>query len=302
MTLRALRTFGSRRVMLAGAVLLAPAVVLGILSVTVMRGDPMAMVAQPFVPPGENIHHVLGTDMLGRDMLMQLAYGARSSLLVGSVGGVLSLTIGLTTGVLSGYFGGWVDFACTRITELFQIFPQLLLAIVLVAVLTPSIWSIILAIGLTGWTQIARVVRPDVQRLRHADFVYAAEIAGMGLRQLVLVEILPNIATTVVVLFSNLIGVAILTEAALSFLGLGDPNVVSWGSIIGAGRSVLQDAWYVSAWPGLAILTTVLGFTLFGSGLGDALNRRTRMPERRREADPLDGLDLLTTRNGLIHP
>ncbi len=276
------RRLAANPAFLGGAVLLGLLLLLVVLSFTALSADPMAIVARPFLEPGEDPRFPLGTDMLGRNMLVELVHGARVSLLVGSTATALSLSIGLSIGLASGYFGGAVDAACTRLTELFQTLPPLLLAIVLVAVLTPSIWSVVLAIGLTSWTQIARVVRPEVMRLKQSDFVQAAEIAGMGHGRIIFHEILPNVLSTVVVLASILIASAILTESALSFLGLGDPNLMSWGGLIGAGRTVLRDAWYVSAWPGLATLVTVLAFTLVGNGLNDALNRRLDLHRARR--------------------
>ncbi|WP_454917687.1 ABC transporter permease [Xanthobacter sediminis] len=264
----------------AGLVLLAAVLALLGASCTVLDADPMAIVARPFLEPGENPRFPLGTDMLGRDMLTAVAHGTRVSLLVGLSSTAFALALGLTAGIAGGYFGGVVDLVATRVTELFQALPALLLAIVLVAVLTPSIWSVILAIGLTSWTQIARVVRPEVLRLKQADFVHAAAIGGMGHAGIILHEILPNVLSTVWVLTSILIAGAILTEAALSFLGLGDPNLMSWGALIGAGRTVLRDAWHVSALPGIATLVTVLAFTLIGNGLNDALNRRSTQGER----------------------
>ncbi|KAF1044497.1 ABC transporter permease [Xylophilus sp.] len=207
-------------------------------------------------------------------MLTQMVHGARVSLLTGVVAGVVAVALGTLLGVLAGYFGGWVDRTCTRITEVFLTLPQLLLAIVLVAVLTPSVWSTTLAIGLTSWPQVARVVRPEVMRLRQADFVHAASLSGMAPLQVIWREVLPNVVPTVVALASVLVATAILTESALSFLGLGDPNVASWGAMIGAGRSVLRDAWYVAAFPGFAILVTVLAFALIGNGINDALHLR----------------------------
>lgn len=245
-----------------------------VLSYTLYRGNPLAIAAAPFIEPGAEGGYPLGTDMLGRDMLMQLLHGARISLLTGVVAASVAVSLGVCVGVLGGYLGGWVDALCTRVTELFQTLPQLLLAIVLVAVLTPSASSTILAIGLTSWPQIARVVRPEVMRLKETDFVQAAALAGMGRLRIIWHEIMPNIGSTVVALTSILIATAILTESALSFLGLSDPNVTSWGAMIGAGRSVLRDAWYVAAFPGFAILITVLAFALIGNGVNDALNRR----------------------------
>lgn len=260
--------------LLVGGSLLALSLVAVLLSFTFYAGNPLAIVAAPFIEPGAESAHPLGTDMLGRDMLSQLVHGARISLLTGLLAAAVAVLLGLLLGVLGGYFGGRVDAVCTRITELFQTLPQLLLAIVLIAVLTPSVWNTMLAIGVTSWPQIARIVRPEVMRLRQADFVHAASLSGMGHARIIWHEVLPNIGPIVVALASILVATAILTESALSFLGLSDPNVASWGAMIGAGRSVLRDASYVAALPGFAILVTVLAFTLVGNGLNDALNRR----------------------------
>lgn len=261
-------------VLLAGVLLLTGTALLVVLSWTLLAGDPLAMAGRPFLMPLADPRFPLGTDMLGRDVLKQVAHGAQVSLLIGTAAAAISVAIGTTVGLVSGFFGGWIDRALTRITEVFQTIPQLLFAIVLVAVLPPSIWSVIVAVGLTAWTSIARVVRPQVMRLRHADFVHAAIISGMRPAGIILREVLPNILATVGVLASILIATAILTEAALSFLGLGDPNLVSWGGMIGIGRTVLEDGWHISFFPGLATLATVLGFTLLGNGLNAIHNRR----------------------------
>lgn len=266
------RTDGS---LLAGFVLLGVTVALILLSLTSLSGDPLAMAGRPFLKPGEDARFLLGTDMLGRDVLKQVAHGARVSLLIGVASTVLAVLIGAMVGLASGFAGGWLDRALTRVTEVFQTIPQLLFAIVLVAVLPPSIWSVIIAVGVTGWTTIARVLRPEVMRLRNADFIQAAQIAGMRPIGIVVREILPNVLGLIVVMASILIATAILTEAALSFLGLGDPNLVSWGSMIGAGRTVLEDGWHVSLFPGLATVVTVLGFTLIGNGLSARFRRST---------------------------
>ncbi len=261
--------------LLAGLVLLGVCVALIVLSFTWLSGDPLAMAGRPFLKPGDDPRFLLGTDMLGRDVLKQVAHGARVSLLIGTASTVLAVSIGAVVGLLSGYAGGWLDRALTRITEVFQTIPQLLFAIVLVAILPPSIWSVVIAVGITGWTTIARVLRPEVMRLRNADFIQAAQIAGMRPADIILREILPNVLALIVVMASILIATAILTEAALSFLGLGDPNLVSWGGMIGIGRTVLEDGWHISLFPGLATIATVLGFTLIGNGLNARLHRAT---------------------------
>lgn len=261
-------------VFVIGAVLMSVVLAMIVLSFTIYRGNPLGLQGLPFLFPGEEQEHVLGTDMLGRDMLMLLLHGARVSVLIGLCAALLAVVLGVTVGVLAGYFGGALDWLLTRITELFQTLPQLLLALALVAVLTPSIWSVVLAIGLTSWTQIARVVRPEVARLRGADFVQAANLSGMSSAAVIWHEVLPNITSTIIALATILIANAILTESALSFLGLGDPNIVTWGAMIGSGRAVMRDAWWVAAFPGITTLVTVLAFTLLGNGLSNALNRR----------------------------
>lgn len=269
---------GARRpngTLIAGLALLAVTVLLVVLSYTVLAGDPLRMAGRPFLKPGDDPRFLLGTDMLGRDVLRQVAHGARISLLIGVASTMLAVIVGTLVGLLSGFFGGWTDRTLTRITEVFQTIPQLLFAIVLVAILPPSLWSVIVAVGVTGWTTIARVLRPVVMRLRNADFIHAARISGMKPAHILIHEVLPNIVPTLIVMTSILIATAILTEAALSFLGLGDPNVVSWGSMIGIGRTVLEDGWHISLFPGLATLVTVLGFTLIGNGLNATLDRST---------------------------
>jgi peptide/nickel transport system permease protein len=179
-------------------------------------------------------------------------------------------------GAVSGYFGGWIDDVLMRLAEVFQIMPSLLFTIVVVIVLQPSINSIVAGIAVTSWPQVARLVRAEALRLRHAEFVQASIVIGMRPWRIVLSHIVPNTLSPAVVMTSILAGNAILTEAVLTFLGLGDPNVVSWGSMIGAGRDALRSAWYMTAIPGAAIFFTVLALNLLGNGLNDLLNPRER--------------------------
>jgi len=176
--------------------------------------------------------------------------------------------------VTAGYFGGWADHLLMRATELFQTMPPLLFVITLVSILAPSLPAIVLAIGITSWTQTARLIRAETLRVREAEYIQAARVMGMGNVRIITEHVLHNVLSPVVVTGSILVGTAILTEAALSFLGLGDPNVMSWGSMIGAGRQVLRIAWYVSALPGAAIVLTVIAVSLLGDGLNATLNPR----------------------------
>ena len=237
-------------------------------------GDPLDMVGRPTLWPGANPAFPLGTDTLGRDMAAELVHAARVSLLIGFSAASVSVLIGVVVGLLAGYFGGVVDTVLMRLTELFQTMPGFLFAVVLVVILGPSVGSIILAIGITAWPQVARLVRVEALRIRHADYVLAAMTMGIGHGRIIATHVLPNSLSPVIVAGSVLIANAILVEASLAFLGLGDPSVVSWGSMIGVGRDVLRTAWYMTAIPGMAVFVTVLAFTLIGTGLADLLDPR----------------------------
>ncbi|MDX5629978.1 MULTISPECIES: ABC transporter permease [unclassified Brenneria] len=238
--------------------------------------DPMNMVAEPYLWPGQDAQFPLGTDLMGRDLLAGLLHGARVSLLVGVASTLIALVIGIVVGVLAGFYRGWVDKVLTGVTTLFQTIPAFLLAIILVAVLQPSIGTIIFALGITSWTSIARLVRTEFLSLRQREFVRASISLGASDMHLIFREILPNAWTPVVVSTALLIANAILSEAGLSFLGLGDPNVVSWGSMIGTGRDALRTGWYMTAIPGVAIMLTVMALNLLSDALHTALNPRLR--------------------------
>ncbi|KMO18155.1 ABC transporter permease [Methylobacterium indicum] len=260
-----------------GSVVLA-LVGLAALSAEIVRpGDPLDMVAAPFLWPGTESSYPLGTDMLGRDLAAGLLYGARVSLLIGVVATAITLGIGVGAGALAGFYRGRLDQALMRTTELFQTIPPFLFALAIVAVLQPSLTTITFAIGVTAWPSLARIVRAEVLALRDGEMVQAAIALGAGDARILLLHILPNVLGPVLVSASILVATAILTESSLAFLGLGDPNVVSWGGMVGAGREVLRTDWYVAALPGLAIVAVVLGLNLLGDALADALDpRRTR--------------------------
>lgn len=261
---------------LAGSVLLVAIAVLALLSGVLFPGDPMDMVARPLLPPLEDRTFFLGSDSLGRSVAAGLVHGAKVSLMVGVVAAILSLLIGVLVGAVGGYFGGLVDDVLVRLTELVQTVPAFLLVIVIVSIGQPKVTVIVLAIGLASWPMIARLVRAEFRTLREAEFVLAARSQGFGDARIILQEILPNALPPVIVSVSVLVATAILMESALAFIGLGDPNVVSWGSMIGEGREHLRTAWTLSALPGLAIMVTVLSLNLVGDGLNDALNPRLR--------------------------
>ena len=261
---------------LAGVSILAAFILLAVFADVFFPGDPLDMVAQPLSWPGHDLALPLGSDSLGRDVAAGIAHGARVSLSVGAVAALISLTIGVLIGAVAGYFGGWLDDLLVRLTELIQTIPTFLLVIVIVAIGQPSIRVIVLAIGLASWPVIARLVRAEFRTLRESEFVLAARSQGFSNGWIIFKEILPNALPPVVVTTSVLVATAILQESALSFLGMGDPNVVSWGSMIGEGREMLRTAWFLTAVPGIAIILAVLSLNLVGDGLNDVLNPRIR--------------------------
>jgi len=257
-----------------GLVILLLAVAMAIFGPLLFPTSPWRMVQRPFMPPFTLSRVPLGTDALGRDVLAGLIYGARVSLLVGLVSTMAALAIGIPVGALAGYYGGRIGDALMRFTEFFQTVPSFALAIVLVAILQPSIVSIVLAIAIVSWPPVARLVRGEVLSLRTREYVQAAIVTGQSHSWIIWREILPNALSPVIVLASLMVATAILLESSLSFLGLGDPNLMSWGYMVGAGRTVIRQAWWITVFPGVAILLAVLALNLIGEGLNDALNPR----------------------------
>ncbi len=237
--------------------------------------DPFEMVWAPFSPPGEE-GFLLGTDYLGRDLLAMIINGARVSLLIGLAAAVVSIFIGVTVGALAGFYRGWVEELLMRITEFFQVLPTLLFSMVIVALFGASLPMITLAIGIVSWTAVARITRSEFLRIRELEYVTASRASGGGAGKLMFRVILPNAMPPIIVQSALMVGSAILFEAGLSFLGLTDPNVVSWGQIIGSNRQYILDASYTVTIPGLAIFVTVLCISLVGDGLNDALNPKLR--------------------------
>ncbi len=236
--------------------------------------DPFDMVGRPFAPPfGE---FWLGTDVVGRDILAGLLHGARVSLLIGTVASLGAAAVGVTCGALAGYYGGLVDDLLMRTTEFFLTVPSFVLAVVLVAIFSPSVVSVTAAIAAVSWPSVARLARAEFIGQRGREYVEACRALGVPDWQVMLVHILPNALPPVVVVTSLMVATAILTESGLSFLGLGDPNLVSWGYMVGVARTALRVAWWMAAIPGVAIVGTVLAINLVGEGLNDALNPRLR--------------------------
>jgi len=257
-----------------GVAILLAATAAALLAPFIYPQGPWPMANRPFLPPMDQPGYPLGTDMMGRDILVGIAYGAQVSLMVGLSSTLVALVVGLLFGALAGYYGGIVDDVLMRVTEFFQTIPTFVFALLLVAILSPSIQSIILAIGIVSWPPVARLVRSEFAALRNREFVKAAMVLGRSNRQIILSEILPNTMSPVIALASLMVASAILTEAAISFLGLGDPNRMSWGYMIGASRTVIRQAWWMSFFPGVVILLVVLALNLVGEALNDVLNPR----------------------------
>lgn len=227
-----------------------------------------------FEPPGPG--HLLGTDSLGSDVLSNVIYGTRTSLIVGLCAVITSTLIGLTVGSIAGYFGGRTDNIMMRVTEMFQILPQFFLAIIVVALFGSSIWNIVFVIGILTWPVTARLLRAEFLSLRKREFVEAARALGMSDFDLIVREILPNALPPIIVNASLQISGAILLEASLSFLGLGDPDTMSWGVMLHNAQEYFNRAWWMAAFPGMALFVTTLTLNLAGDGLNDALNPRLR--------------------------
>jgi peptide/nickel transport system permease protein len=236
--------------------------------------SPFAIVSKPFSPPfGE---FLLGTDSLGRSLFAGLIYGARTSLLIAIIATLAAVAFGTLIGSIAGFYAGIIDDVLMRSSEFFQTIPSFIFAIVLVAILAPSAHSLVIAIATVSWPPIARVVRGEVISIKSREFVQAAIVVGQRDMAILVGQVLPNALSPLIVTGSLLVANAILIESALSFLGLGAPDLMSWGFQIGAGRAFLRDAWWLVTVPGVAILLTVLAINLVGEGLNDALNPRLR--------------------------
>lgn len=256
-------------------------VLLGIIAITLYgqffyAGNPFEIVWAPHELPGATPEFPVGTDYLGRDLMAGLIKGGAPTLAVGAAAAALTMIIGITIGSLAGFYGGAVDNLLMRFTEFFQVLPALLFAMVLVTLFAPSLATIAFAIGVVSWPQTARLTRAEFLKIRELEYVRAARSIGASNARIIWTVILPNAAPPLIVSATLTVGVAILFEAGLSFLGLGDPNVMSWGLMIGSNREYILDAWWPVTFPGLAIFLTVLAVSLVGDGLNDAFNPKLR--------------------------
>ena len=274
----ATRHFQKSRIALAGMLILVLLYLVALLAPLLAPYDPILqrdIVQTSYLPP--SMQHWLGTDRFGRDILSRILYGARISLSIGFVATLISVTLGTLIGALAGYFGGKVDALLMRFTDMVLAFPRLVLLIMIVALFSPSIAVIITVLGLTQWPNTTRIVRGDVLSLREREFIQAAHALGMGKARIIFRHLIPNVLAPVIVTATLGIGNTIVLEAGLSFLGLGvQPPIPSWGNMVADGRDNLLGAWWVSTFPGLVIVVTVLAFNLVGDGLRDALDPRLR--------------------------
>jgi peptide/nickel transport system permease protein len=238
-----------------------------------IAGSLDARLMPPFWQEGGSTAHILGTDLLGRDVLSRLIYGARTSLFVCVVSVVFAGSIGSILGIISGYFGGWVDIIIMRIVDLALSIPTILLALVLAIVLGPSFLNIIIVISLILWSQYARMARGETLKIKNAEYVDLAKVAGRSPVSIMIKHILPNVLSPLIILATLQVGSIIILESSLSFLGVGvPPPTPSWGHIIAQGRSYIVTAWWLCVIPGIAIMLTVLSFNLLGDALNDFMN------------------------------
>ena len=261
---------------LAGCGIVVLLFVVSLLAPFIAPYDPGAIdLKNVLAPPSGN--HWFGTDQLGRDVLSRMIWGARISLKVGFVATGLAILIGTILGAVAGYYGGWIDATIMRFVDIMLCFPAFFLILAVIAFLEPSIWNIMIVIGLTGWMGVTRLVRADFISLRERDFVRAAQAIGANDARIIFMHILPNALASILVAATLGIAGAILTESALSFLGIGvQPPTPSWGNILTAGKDNIDIAWWLSLYPGLAILITVVGYNLLGEGIRDASDPRLK--------------------------
>jgi peptide/nickel transport system permease protein len=269
------RRYRKNRAAVGGMVVLVLIALLALLGPLIYPVDPFDMVGRPFSPPLRE--YPLGTDVSGRDILAGIIHGASVSLLIGIVASLVATVIGVAIGAVAGYYGGLLDDLLMRTAEFFLTIPSFILAVVLVAIFSPSVVSITAAIAVVSWPSVARLTRGEFIAQREREYVQAARALGMPHREIILVQILPNALPPVIVVSTLTVATAILTESGLSFLGLGDPNLVSWGYMIGVARTALRVAWWMAAIPGLMIVITVIAINLAGEGLNDALNPKLRV-------------------------
>jgi peptide/nickel transport system permease protein len=267
--------FSSNQLAIAGGVIVVSLFITAIFAPHIVPYDPSFINTKvALMPP--SLLHPFGTDDLGRDVFSRMVYGSRISLTVGLVAVGIATVIGLLVGSVAGYFGGWVDNLLMRLVDIMLTIPTFFLILAVIAFLSPNIYNIMIVIGVTGWMGVARLARAEFLALKERDFVTAARALGVGDAGIIFRHILPNAMSPVLVSVTLDVAGAILTESALSFLGIGvQPPTPSWGNILTLGKDNIEFAWWLSVFPGFAILITVMGYNLLGEGMRDALDPRT---------------------------
>jgi len=261
---------------LVGLIILVPMFVCALFAPLIAPHDPLEPDVKSILS-APSLSHPFGTDTLGRDVFSRVLYGTRISLLVGFVSVGIAILIGLILGAISGYFGGMVDEGIMRFVDLMMCFPTFFLILAVIAILEPSIWNIMIVIGLTSWMGTARLVRAEILSIKSKEYVMAAKAQGFNSLRIIFRHVLPNAVTPVYVVATLCIGGAILTESALSFLGIGvQPPTPSWGNILTQAKDNIEVAWWLSVYPGLAIFLTVMGYNLLGEGLRDIFDPRRK--------------------------
>lgn len=268
------KRFRCNRFAVAGGIVVAVLFLLSFLAPYITPYDPSSIDAYHVLMPPSSLHW-MGTDELGRDVFTRVIFGARISLKVGFVAVGIYVLIGTVIGLVAGFYGGWVDSLLMRLVDIMLCFPTFFLILAVIAMLEPSIWYIMIVIGVTGWMGVARLVRAEVLSIRERDFILAARSIGASDLRIIFRHILPNAMAPVLVAATLGVAGAILTESALSFLGIGvQPPTPSWGNILTSGKDYIEFAWWLSLYPGLAILVTVLAYNLLGEGIRDAIDPR----------------------------
>lgn len=271
-----IRDLARRPEAIAGGLLLALLAATAAFAPLLAPGDPLAIAGPPLIPPFTDPALPLGTDRLGRDLLAGLIHGARTSVAIGLAAAFVAVAAGMVVGTAAGFAGGLLDEALMRVVDAFQIVPGFLLALAFVSATGPSLLVVAVAIALGAWTGPARLARSRVLSLREADFVASAKVVGMHPAEIAFRQVMPLALPPVLAITSVIVAGAILTESALSFLGLGDPNSVTWGGMIAEGRNQLRSAPWLSIVPGLALVVTVISTYLVGEAVAEALAGRPR--------------------------
>ncbi len=269
-----LRVFCQNRMALLGLIMVSIFIFVGLLGPIIFPADPFEMVAAPLSEPGAGA--LFGSDYMGRDVFIGIIYGTRPTLVIATTATLMTVLIGITLGAVAGFYGGMIDNVLMRITEFFQVLPPLVFAMVIVAVFSTDIVVVILAIAVTTWTAEARLTRAEFLKIKEREYVMSARAIGARNFRLIARVILPNAMPPLVIAITLRVGITIIYEAALSFLGLTDPDVMTWGKMIGLSRDFFFDAWWSVTFPGVAILLIVLCIALIGDGLNDAFNPKLR--------------------------